>query len=225
MQQNMPQYRYYIAAIERDSHILQEGIKNVTSCMEVLSDISSREVKGESNLSLEFQTVVLSCRESLELAIDVANHTLKNYDRLITFIDDEFRSHGGRNNNKKVDIYTLTKTVSNTSASTHGWPSFLRNSKVQWVEDKGILEYTLSHMARFGIALQAMGAKKIEGTDVTRELEWEEVSDRAALCSSFELVGLDVTGISDGEESRWVVATESDDGALYLSWYNSIRVK
>jgi hypothetical protein len=93
------------------------------------------------------------------------------------------------------------------------------------MEDKAVLEYTLNRMARFGIALQAMGVKKIEVTGVMLELQWEEVSDRAALCSSFEVVGFNVTEISGGEESRWVVATESNDGALYLSWFSSIEVK
>jgi hypothetical protein len=125
----MPQYRYYIVDIERDSQRLQEGIENITSCMEVLSDISSREVKGSHNLSQEFQTVVLSCYDDLEFAIAIANHTLKNYDCLITFIDNELKGRSGSSN--KFDVYTLTKTVSNSSASIHGWSSFLRNSKLQ----------------------------------------------------------------------------------------------
>ncbi|RDI77964.1 hypothetical protein Vi05172_g12069 [Venturia inaequalis] len=217
MEANMPLYRFYIFSIQRRNKKILHGIDNVTLCVEELVNISAQETKNQVNLGDKFEQKIEECSKVVGTVASLAKHGVGAYEQAIIFIDHEFGNCEKITRNSEDHFFTQGQAQARGVDASKGWCPFLQHSRIQWTSDKILLLSKLRRLSRFGIALQAMRPKRIE--DLTPELIWEEVNDRAALCRSFGVVqGNGTVG------SRWVLAADSEGGDVYLNWFNRVKM-
>lgn len=219
MEENMPLYRLYISSIQQRNEKVLHGIENVTLCVEELIETSAQELNSQVNLGDRFEQKIGECGNDVEIVTSMAKYGIGAYEHIVVFIDHEVKGYEkSAAGNTKGFFGTRVQVRSKEMETSRGWYPFLQQSRVQWIADKTLLLNILSRLSRFGVALQAMRPKRVEG--LTPELVWEEVNDRAALCQNFGVVqGNGTSG------SRWVLAADSEGGHLYLNWYNELEIK
>lgn len=218
MEENMPLYRLYISSLQQRNENVLHGIENVTLCVEELAEISAQEITSQTNLVDKFERKIRECGQDVEIVRSMAKHGIGAYEQIIAFIGHELNDLMTIADHTKIYFPSAIKAQPKETEMSRGWRPFLQQSRAQWATDKILLLNTVSRLSRFGIALQAMRPKRVEG--LTPELVWEEVNDRAALCRSLGVAQGNVTA-----GSRWVLAAGSDSGEVYLNWYNGVGVK
>lgn len=218
MELNMPLYRLYISVIQERNEKVRHGIENVSLCVEELIEISAQEVKSEINLGDKFEGKIQECSTGVEIMTSMAKHGVGAYEQAIIFIDHELDYSGTTTGTSDGRLSTQRQVQAKGGEASKGWRPFLQQSRIRWTSDKILLVNTFTRLSRFGIALQAMRPKRVEG--LTPELIWEEVNDRAALCGSFGVVhGNGTMG------SRWLLAAETERGEVYLNWFNGVEMR
>lgn len=219
MEENMSLYRLYISSIQQRNEKVLHGIENVTLCVEELIEISAQEMKSQVSLGDRFEQKIGECERDVEIVTSMAKYGVGAYEQIIIFIGHEVKGYEKMAaGNTKGYFGNQVQALPKKMKMSRGWYPFLQHSRVQWSADKTLLLNVLCRLSRFGIALQAMRSKRVEG--LTPELMWEEVNDRAALCQNFGVVqGNGTSG------RRWVLAADSEGGDLYLNWYNGLKMK
>ncbi|QDS75797.1 hypothetical protein FKW77_000138 [Venturia effusa] len=148
----------------------------------------------------------------------MAKHGVIAYEQIVIFIDSELKDQIKRSpGNTEAHFFSNTQAHPKSPGTSNGWHSFLHHSRLHWTADKDRLLNILTRLSRFSLALKAMRPKRVEG--LTAELLWEEVDDRNALCNSLEILQENGNGAV-----RWVLATGSEGGQVYLNWYNGLVV-